>query len=271
MGPALFCEIPPLPSLLIRRDGAIGWITFSNLERHNAITYEMWCELPERIVEFDADPSIRVIALAGDGDRAFVSGADISEFEKKRGSADAATVYNEAVDAAYAAVQAAKKPTLARVKGICMGGGLWLALSCDLRIANDAARFAMPAAKLGLGIRYESVRRMLDVAPPLHVADVLFTGRQFDGGEALRMGLVNRSVPDAEFDGVVAEYLAQLGATAPLAIAALKESMRTYQAGENPADVERVRGLVAACYASDDYKEGRKAFAEKRKPNFQGR
>lgn len=257
--------------LITRRDGATAWIVFSNLERHNAVTYEMWCELPQRIAEFDADPDVRVIALTGDGERAFVSGADISEFEKKRGSADAATVYNEAVDAAYAAVQAARKPTLARVKGICMGGGLWLALACDLRLCNDAARFAMPAAKLGLGIRYESVRRMMTVVPPLHIADVLFTGRQFDGHEALRMGLVNRSVPDAELDALTGDYLAQVGATAPLAVMALKESMRIFNGGERREDVERVRALVAACYASEDYKEGRKAFAEKRKPVFKGK
>ena len=214
---------------------------------------------------------MRVIALTDDGERAFVSGADISEFEKKRGSADAATIYNAAVDAGYAAVQAAKKPTLARVKGICMGGGLWLALSCDLRICNNAARFAMPGAKLGLGIRYESVRRMMSVVPPVHVADVLFTGRQFDGQEALRMGVVNRSVPDEELDGICGDYLGQVGVTAPLAVSAMKESMRVYQAGETPESIEQVRRLVEACYGSEDYKEGRKAFAEKRKPVFQGR
>jgi enoyl-CoA hydratase/carnithine racemase len=257
--------------LITRREGPVAWMVFSNLERHNAVTYEMWCEVPERIREFDADPSVRVIALTGDGEKAFVSGADISEFEKKRGSADAAAVYNVAVDAAYAAVQAAQKPTLARVKGICMGGGLWLALSCDLRICNDTARFAMPAAKLGLGIRYESVRRMMCVAPPLHVADVLFTGRQFDGREALRLGLVNRSAPDEELDAVCGDYLSKLGVTAPLAVRAMKESMRAFQSGERPADIEGVRKLVEACYASEDYKEGRKAFAEKRTPVFNGR
>lgn len=257
--------------LILKREGPVAWIVFSNPERHNAVTYEMWTELPERIAEFDADPAVRVIALTGEGERAFVSGADISEFEKKRGSADAATIYNAAVDAGYAAVQAAKKPTFARIKGVCMGGGLWLALSCDLRVCNDGARFAMPAAKLGLGIRYESVRRMMGVAPPLHIADILFTGRQFDGKEALRMGIVNRSTSDDDLDTVCGEYLGQIGATAPLAVAAMKESMRVYQAGGVPEEIERVRGLVEGCYGSEDYREGRKAFAEKRKPVFQGR
>jgi enoyl-CoA hydratase len=256
--------------LQVRRDGAIAWITFSNLERHNAVTYEMWVDVPKRIAEFDADPSVRVIALTGDGERAFVSGADISEFEKKRGSVDAATVYNEAVDAAYAAVAAAQKPTLARVRGICMGGGLWLALACDLRICNDAARFAMPAAKMGLGIRYENVRRMMETVPPIHAADVLFTGRQFDGQEALRLGIVNRSAPDAELDAIVNEYLAGVSATAPLTVKGAKAAMRTIWNSEHGAAIAQVRAMTDACYASDDYKEGRKAFAEKRKPVFRG-
>ena len=256
--------------LILRRAAGIAWLVFSNLERHNALTYEMWVETRERIAELDADPAIRAIALTGDGERAFVAGADISEFEKKRGSADAATVYNAAVDAAYAAVAAAKKPTLARVKGICMGGGLWLALACDLRVCNDTARFAMPAAKLGLGVRYENVARMMSVVPALHAADILFTGRQFDGREALRMGVVNRSVPDEGLDAAVTEYIGWLGATAPLTTRGVKEAMQVWRAGGDAAGIARVQAMTDACYASEDYKEGRKAFAEKRAPNFKG-
>jgi enoyl-CoA hydratase/carnithine racemase len=259
-----------MPQLIVRREGAIGWLVFSNVERHNAVTYEMWCEVPGAVAAFDADREIRAIAITGDGERAFISGADISQFEKQRGSADAAAVYNEAVDAAYAAIQAAAKPTLARIKGICMGGGLWVALACDLRIANDAARFAMPAARLSLGLRYESIRRMQEVVPAIHAADILYTGRQFDGQEALRMGVVNRAVADGALDAVVAEYLAHLAASAPLTVMAAKEAARVWRNGEHAADVERVRRMVAACFASADYKEGRAAFAEKRKPVFRG-
>ena len=257
--------------LIIQSNDGIATIAFSNLERHNAVTYEMWCELPTRIAQFDADLNIRAIMLTGDGDKAFVSGADISEFEKKRGSADAATVYNTAVDAAYAAVAAAQKPTLARVKGICMGGGLWLALACDLRISNDNARFAMPAAKLGLGVRYENVRRMLESVTLLHAADILFTGRQFNGIEALRLGVVNRSAADDQFEAVVQEYLTALAATAPLTVRGVKQAMRAYLNGEDEAAIATVRALTDECYSSDDYKEGRDAFAEKRRPQFNGR
>ncbi len=259
-----------MAELIVRREGAIAWLVFSNVERHNAVTYDMWCAVPERIAEFDADREIRAIALTGDGERAFISGADISEFEKKRASADASTIYNEAVDTAYAAIQAARKPTLARIKGICMGGGMWVALACDLRIANDAARFAMPAAKLGLGLRYENIRRMSEVVPAIHAADIVYTGRQFDGREALRMGLVNRSVPDDELDAVVGEYLGHLSAVAPLPVMMAKEATRVWRTGGHPADIERVRQMTTACFASADYKEGRKAFAEKRKPVFRG-
>jgi len=257
-------------SLKLREEGPIAWMTFSNLERHNAVSYEMWCEVPQAIAQFDASPEIRAIVLTGDGEKAFVSGADISEFEKRRGSLDASTVYNEAVDAAYAAVLAAKKPTLARIRGICMGGGLYLAASCDLRICNDKARFAMPAAKLGLGIRYESIRRLMEVLPAAHAADIVFTGRGFDGQEALRLGFVNRSVPDEDLDDIVNQYLEWLGQAAPLTVKAAKAAMRAWSAGEADVAIAAVRDMTDRCFASADYQEGRKAFAEKRKPQFRG-
>ena len=257
-------------SLKLREEGPIAWMTFSNLERHNAVSYEMWCEVPQAIAQFDASPEIRAIVLTGDGEKAFVSGADISEFEKRRGSLDASTVYNEAVDAAYAAVLAAKKPTLSRIRGICMGGGLYLAASCDLRICNDKARFAMPAAKLGLGIRYESIRRLMEVLPAAHAADIVFTGRGFDGQEALRLGFVNRSVSDEDLDDIVNQYLEWLGQAAPLTVKAAKAAMRAWSAGEADDAIAAVRDMTDRCFASADYQEGRKAFAEKRKPQFRG-
>jgi enoyl-CoA hydratase len=257
--------------LMVSSNGPIATIVFSNLARHNAVTYEMWSELPARLTEINANSTVRAVVLTGDGEKAFVSGADISEFEKKRGGGDAAAVYNRAVDAAYVAVQACQKPTVARIRGICMGGGLWLALACDLRICNDAARFAMPAVRIGLGIRYESVQRMLDVLPALHAADLLLTGRQFGGQEALRIGLVNRSVSDDELDSAVAEYTDALARNSPLSMLALKEAMRVAQAGAPADGVARVRGMVDACFSSEDYKEGRRAFAEKRTPAFTGR
>ena len=257
-------------SLKLCEEGPIAWMTFSNLERHNAVSYEMWCEVPQAIAQFDASPEIRAIVLTGDGEKAFVSGADISEFEKRRESLDASTVYNEAVDAAYAAVLAAKKPTLARIRGICMGGGLYLAASCDLRICNDKARFAMPAAKLGLGIRYESIRRLMEVLPAAHAADIVFTGRGFDGQEALRLGFVNRSVPDEDLDDIVNQYLEWLGQAAPLTVKAAKAAMRAWSAGEADDAIAAVRDMTDRCFASADYQEGRKAFAEKRKPQFRG-
>ena len=151
-----------------------------------------------------------------------------------------------------------------------MGGGLYLAASCDLRICNDKARFAMPAAKLGLGIRYESIRRLMEVLPAAHAADIVFTGRGFDGQEALRLGFVNRSVPDEDLDDIVSQYLEWLGQAAPLTVKAAKAAMRAWSAGEADDAIAAVRDMTDRCFASADYQEGRKAFAEKRKPQFRG-
>jgi enoyl-CoA hydratase/carnithine racemase len=151
-----------------------------------------------------------------------------------------------------------------------MGGGLYLAASCDLRICNDKARFAMPAAKLGLGIRYESIRRLMEVLPAAHAADIVFTGRGFDGQEALRLGFVNRSVSDDDLDDIVNQYLEWLGQAAPLTVKAAKAAMRAWSAGEADDGIAAVRDMTDRCFASADYQEGRKAFAEKRKPQFRG-
>jgi enoyl-CoA hydratase/carnithine racemase len=257
--------------LIRRRDGAVGWIVFSNPARYNAMTYDMWRGLPEALAAFDADPAVRVIVLAGDGDKAFVSGADISQFESQRANEDARAEYNRVVEAAYLAPVLAMKPVIAKIRGICMGGGLGLAAACDVRLAADDAVFRMPAARLGLGYSFTGVRRFVQVFGAANTADIFFSARKFDAKDAARMGFVSRVIPAADFDREVATYCALMGENAPLSLIAAKAAIREVQKDPDARELEALQMKIDACWASEDYKEGRTAFMEKRTPNFRGR
>lgn len=257
--------------LSTRNDGPIGWLTFSNPARLNAMTFDMWSGVPAVMAEFEADPTIRVVVLRGDGDKAFVSGADISEFEQKRGTADAIAVYNAAGDAANAAIEACRKPTLAMLQGYCIGGGLGIALACDLRLAARNTRFAVPAAKLGLGYRYSGIKRLVDVVGPSFAKEIFYSARQFDIEEALAMGLVNRAVDTADLERAVSELAGRIAGNAPLTITAAKLAIDAAIADPGDADLDAVDRAVARCFDSEDYREGRRAFTEKRPPIFNAR
>ena len=186
--------------MLSRKEGGVGTVIFNNPERHNAVSLEMW-EATKRILdEFAADKDIRVVVLTGAGGKAFVSGADVSKFESERASLDAAKAYNVKSEAAYSGVYEFPKPTIAMIRGYCIGGGLGLATCCDLRICTDNSRFAVPAAKLGLGYGYVGLKRLSDVVGPAYAKEIFYTARQFDAQEAFAMGLVNRVVPSAELE-----------------------------------------------------------------------
>lgn len=254
-----------------QRDGAIATVVFSNPPRMNAMTMDMWLAVPKVIAELDADPAVRVIVCKGDGDRAFISGADISQFEKLRGTIEAQVEYNRAVEEAYVAPMKARKPVVASVRGICMGGGLGFAAACDLRIGADDAVFRMPAARLGLGYSPAGVRRFMNVIGAANTCDIFFTARKFDAQEALRMGFLSKLVPAAELESATAEICAMIAENAPLTVAAAKFAVQ--QALKDPADRDMAAAMrmVEACFASEDHKEGRRAFMEKRKPVFHGR
>jgi enoyl-CoA hydratase/carnithine racemase len=260
-----------MAELKTRREGSTGWIIFSNIERHNAMTYEMWSALPGAIAEFDNDPDMRAIVLSGDGEKAFVSGADISEFEKRRGSLEAAAEYNRASQAAGAALAAARLPTIARIRGICFGGGLGLALACDIRIASEDSRFCVPAARLGLGYPYAGLKRLVDIVGPAYAAEIFATARRYDARDALQMGLVNRIAPVEGLDALCAEYTQAIGNNAPLTVHAALSAIDEALKPESERDLAAVQALVDGCFASEDYKEGRRSFMEKRKPVFRGR
>lgn len=253
------------------KDGAIGWITFNNPARHNAVSLAMWEGLFDVVQDYAQDPDIRVIVVRGAGEKAFVSGADISEFEEKRSSPETTRLYNETGQKATLALKHVNKPTIAMIRGYCVGGGVSIALACDMRIAAEGSSFAVPAAKLGLGYELEGVRKLVDVVGPAFAREIFYTARQFTGQEALAMGLVNRLVPADWLESYVRDYAASIAANAPLTVASIKTLVEQALKDESQRDPQLCQDVVDRCFNSADYAEGRQAFMEKRKPKFVGR
>jgi enoyl-CoA hydratase/carnithine racemase len=256
--------------MLSRKEGGVGTLIFNNPERHNAVSLEMWEAASGILADFVADKAIRVVVLTGAGSKAFVSGADISKFESERSSKEAVERYNVAVDKANAAVYEFPKPTIAMIRGYCIGGGLGLALCCDLRICSDNSKFGVPAAKLGLGYGYERMKKLVDLVGPSFAKEIFFTARQFTAPEALQMGLVNRVLGEAELEKYVKDYADTISGNAPMTVNSVKYIVGEVLKDENERNLARCADLVAQCFASNDYIEGRKAFMEKRKPAFTG-
>lgn len=257
--------------MLARKDGPVGHLIFNNPERRNAVSLEMWQAAADILDDFVTDESIRVVVLSGAGGKAFVSGADISKFEDERANEEAIARYNAAVERANATVYEFPKPTIAMIQGYCIGGGLGLALCCDLRICSEDSRFAVPAAKLGLGYAYPGLKRMVDVVGPSFAKEIFYTARQFDAGEAAAMGLVNRILPAASLESFVKDYADTIGNNAPLTIAGVKFIVNEVVKDADKRDLSRCAEMVKRCFASQDYIEGRRAFMEKRKPVFSGK
>ena len=256
--------------LLAIKDGPAGWITFNNPAKRNAMSYDMWMGLDIALDAFLADPAIRVIVLKGAGDKAFVSGADISEFKEKRANPEMVAEYNKLSGAIADKLRQSVKPTIAMIRGFCMGGGLGTALLCDLRICTDDSRFGIPAGKLGVGYKYPALKRLVDTIGPSYTAEIFYTARQFDAQEAKEMGLVNRVLPAAQLEEYVATYVKTIGANAPLTLKAVKVCLGEIAKDGDKRDLALCDRVVDECFASKDYTEGRTAFMEKRKPVFVG-
>lgn len=256
--------------MLSRKEGSVGYLIFNNPERHNAVSLEMWEAASEYLEDFANDKAIHVVVLTGAGGKAFVSGADISKFESERSSKEAIDRYNLAVEKANAAVYDFPKPTIAMIQGYCIGGGVGLALCCDLRICSENSKFAVPAAKLGLGYGYTGIKKLVDVVGPSFAKEIFFTARQFTAAEAAGMGLVNRVLPEAELESYVKKYAETIGGNAPLTVNSVKYIVNQAVKDESKRDLKKCADLVAQCFASNDYIEGRTAFMEKRKPKFTG-
>jgi enoyl-CoA hydratase len=259
------------PYMLARIDQDIGWMTFNNPERRNAMKMEMNEAIVTILDEFDKNDDVRVVVMRGAGEKAFVSGADISEFETHRSTPAGRKHFDAVAAASGRAFAGLSKPLVAMIRGFCMGGGLATALQADIRIAADDGQFGVPAARLGLGYGFDGINKLTHIVGPANAAEIFLTARRFNASEAAQMGLVNRVVPGEDLEAAVTELAGMIAVNAPLTVRAAKAGVRETFKDPDRRDLPRVAAMVEECFLSADYEEGRTAFMEKRTPKFQGK
>ncbi len=251
-------------------DSSTLYIEFNNPARHNALSVDMWEAVPLLLNQAQSDARVRLVVFKGAGTKAFVSGADISQFEDMRAAKEAVARYEAMAETALMTIYDFSKPTLALIQGFCIGGGVNVAISCDMRIASSEAVFSVPAARLGLGYRFSAMKNLVDLIGPGAAKDLFFTARKIDGVEAHRIGLVSRICPALGLPTLLSEYTGALANNAPLTIQAAKVITREVLKAGAEVDHGKCQQLIRGCFESADYAEGRKAFMEKRQPVFQG-
>jgi enoyl-CoA hydratase len=251
--------------------GGIGSITFNNPDKRNAMSLEMWEGFGDALAELRDDDAVRVVILAGAGDKAFVSGADISQFEKERHNAEAAEQYSKRSSASRALLADYPKPTIAAIRGFCIGGGLQVAMGSDIRIAAEGSQFGIPAAKLGIAYGYDGLRNLVSLVGPSWARLLMFTGMRIDAAEALRIGLVDRVLAPDRLEPAVQEIAQTIAVNAPLAVTAAKLTIGEILKDAGDRDMAAIKQIGNRCMDSEDFREGRRAFMEKRTPQFRGR
>ena len=257
--------------LLCEIDDGVATVTFNNPTKHNALSGEIRNALPRLLHALQADDTVRVVVLTGAGEKAFVSGADISEFGDQRTSPEARATYDRSFADADRAWHALEKPIIAMIRGFCIGGGLLTALKADIRIAADDAQFGVPAARLGLGYHYGGIETLVGLIGPANTSEVLFSARRYSAAEAHHMGLVNRVVTVDRLRDEVMGLARTICANAPLTVAACKVGIQQARRDPEHRNLDTMTAMVEACFRSEDYREGQAAFIEKRTPEFRGR
>ncbi|CAN7710310.1 enoyl-CoA hydratase [Variovorax sp. LjRoot84] len=252
-------------------DASTLHIRFNNPARHNALSVDMWEAVPRLLRMAQDDDRVRLVVFSGAGEKAFVSGADISQFEDMRAAREAVARYEAMAEEALMSIHDFAKPTLACIRGYCIGGGVNVAISCDIRIASEDSVFSIPAARLGLGYRYSAMKNLVDLIGPGAAKDLFFTARRIDAAEAKSLGLVTRVSAPAVLDKLLAEYTGAIAENAPLTVAAGKAITREILKPSPALDEALCASLIRGCFESADYTEGRTAFMQKRKPVFTGR
>jgi enoyl-CoA hydratase/carnithine racemase len=257
--------------MLAAKNDGIGLVTFNQPEKRNAISIEMWQGLGQIFDEFAEDNDVRVVVMTGAGDRAFVSGADISQFEAHRSNAEASREYDRIAGVGRASLAAFPKPIIARIRGFCLGGGLWIAMHADLRIASLNSTFGIPAARLGVAYGLDGIGRLVDLVGPAHARMILYSARQINALEAERIGLINQAVEVEDLESAVTGLAHTIANNAPLSVASSKLIIDQLAMTPPERDMEAIRNAMTTCMNSADFREGRTAFMEKRQPRFQGR
>jgi len=252
-------------------EGPTLHIRFNNPARHNALSVDMWQAIPPLLRQAEADAAIRLVVFSGAGGKSFVSGADISQFEDMRAAREAVKQYEAMAEEALIAIYHCTRPTLACIRGWCIGGGVNVAISCDLRLASDDSTFAIPAARLGLGYRFSALKNLVDLVGVGAAKDLFFTARRIDAAEAKALGLVTRVCAADALDALLQEYTQALAQNAPLTVHAGKRIIQEILKPDADLDRELCQQLIRGCFDSEDYAEGRRAFMDKRQPAFKGK